>query len=830
MQNFPINEVLPEVKQNLLQDNRLVLQAPPGAGKTTALPLSLLDEPWLEGKQIIMLEPRRLAVRSSAARMAELLGEKVGERIGYQIKMESVQSKKTKILIVTEGILTRKLQADPSLEDIALVIFDEFHERSIHADLSLALCLESQTLLREDLKLLVMSATLNTKAISELLEGAPLIKSEGRSYPVERNYLDAKTAEPKKRELPVFIYNLLHDILKDEEGNILVFLPGVAEIKALESKLLRANIANVFVASLYGSLSKQEQDRAILAPKEGKRKIVLSTNIAQTSLTIEGIKIVVDSGLQNSSVFNASSGMNRLLTSFISEDSATQRAGRAGRTSSGKAFHLWHKGKILDKHDRAEILSTDLTQTVLELAAWGNSDVEELQWMDLPPAHAMEHASELLIHLGALDKDKKIREHGKEMIALGLHPRLGHMMIQAKKMNLAYEASLIAVLISEKDIYSSAYRSSDLRERVSILHALEQGELENTRDINLAHCRYLLKSAKRYCSKAAKDINADILGVLLAFAYPDRIAKQRGERSEAYLLSNGKGAFLHKEDELFNSKYLVISDLDGRAESALIYKACMLSKEQIQEHLSEQIEQKELLRWNADDLRVEARKIKAVGAIVLEESAVSTDANEEASLLLIEALKELGLQSLPWEKNALALMQRVNFVNTHIKEKFRDMSEAHLLDTMKEWLLPYLEGISSIKALQGIDLYGILSAMLSYEEMQELEQLAPAKIKVASGSNIFIDYEDVNKPILSVRLQEMFGTQETPSVLKGKIRLMIHLLSPARRPMQVTQDLESFWKNTYTDVKKELRGKYKKHYWPDDPLTAIATSKTKKRM
>jgi ATP-dependent helicase HrpB len=473
MKNLPINQVLPQVKKELLISNRLVLQAPPGAGKTTALPLALLDEPWLKNRIIIMLEPRRLAVRTSASRMAELLGEKVGQRIGYQLNMVSVKSKDTKILIVTEGILTRKLQADPSLENVALVIFDEFHERSIHADLSLALCLESQYIIREDLKLLVMSATLNTHAICEILEDAPLIESQGRSYPVEDIYLDAKTTQPTKRELPAFMSKLISKVLKEDAGNILVFLPGIAEIKKtqmlINETLKSTNNSSVFVSALYGNLSKEEQDRAIKAPSSGKRKIVLATNIAQTSLTIEGIKIVIDSGLQNSSLFNSSSGMNRLRSSFISQDSATQRAGRAGRLSSGKCYHLWHKGKILLKHDKPEILSTDLTQMLLELSLWGNEDLSELQFMDLPPESAITHAKELLFELGALDAKSKITKHGKEMCSFGMHPRLAHMMIKAREMKLSYEASLLCVLIQEKDIYTSSQRSSDRKERVSVL-------------------------------------------------------------------------------------------------------------------------------------------------------------------------------------------------------------------------------------------------------------------------------------------------------------------------------------------------------------------------
>lgn len=830
MLNLPINDVLPQIKEELIKTNKLVLQAPPGAGKTTALPLSLLDAPWLKDKQIIMLEPRRLAVRSSAARMAELLGEKIGETIGYQIKMESVQSKKTKLLIVTEGILTRKLQNDPSLERIGLVIFDEFHERSLHADLSLAFCLESQALLREDLKILIMSATLNTSAISNLLEGAPLIKSEGRSYPVEDIYLDAKTSQPTKKELPVFIDNLVQKVLKSEEGNILIFLPGISEIKKLQDKLNEARTEGLYVSVLHGSLSKQEQDKAIKVPKGGSRKIVLSTNIAQTSLTIEGITIVIDSGLQNLSIFNPSSGMNSLKSSFISQDSATQRAGRAGRLSQGKAYHLWHKGKILLAHDTPEILSSDLSSMLLELYAWGNSDISELQWMDLPSSKALNHAKELLLKLGAISKEGKISEHGKEMASFGLHPRLAHMMIRAKAMGLSYEASLLCVLISEKDIYTSSYRSCDITERVSVLDDVNRDVFLKSSYINIQWCHYLLKNAKRLEKTIPQKINLEMLGVLLAFAYPERISQSRSSRGNRYLLSNAKGAFLPKEDELIGADYLVVSELDSRAESAAIYKAAAITKIQIEEHLQELIEDKEVLRWNVQDKKIEARKLRSLGALILEETQIPVPSNEKSTAILIEAIKELGMDCFGWTKKASSFKERVGFINHHHKDFLPNLTDEYLLETMHEWLSPYLADKYSLRAVQELDMYAILSARCSWEEIQELDRLAPFKLRVPSGSEIVIDYTDVNQPILKVRLQEMFGSKETPTVLGKKVKLMIHLLSPAHRPMQVTQDLENFWKTTYVEVKKELRGKYKRHYWPDDPLSAQATSKTKKNM
>jgi len=834
MQNLPIFEVLPSVKQELLNSNRLVLQAPPGAGKTTSLPLALLEEPWLKGKKIIMLEPRRLAVRSSASRMAELLGEKVGQRVGYQIKMESVQSKETKILIVTEGILTRKLQSDPSLEEFALVIFDEFHERSIHADLSLALCLESQSLLREELKILVMSATLNTSAISKLLDDAPLVQSEGRAYVVEEIYLQSTVKQPTKKELAPFIHNFLLKLLQEEQGNILVFLPGISEIKNLEKKLNESLSSDVYVSPLYGNLSKQEQDLAIKAPPKGKRKIVIATNIAQTSLTIEGIKIVVNSGLQNSSVFNASSGMNRLLTEFISKDASTQRAGRAGRQSEGKCYHLWHKGKILDKHEKAEILSADLTPLFLELALWGSDDIRDFSWMDLPSEAALSHAKELLSQLGALDEKFKITKHGKEMASFGLHPRLAHMMIKAKSLGLSYEASLLCVLITEKDIYTGFYRSVDLKERVSTLHDVRVGKGLSAQYVNVKQSKLLIQMAARLEKKQKYELDLEATGVLLALAYPDRIAQRRHLNGGTYLLSNAKGALLHQEEEIFNAEYLVVSDLDARDENALIYKAISLTKEQIESSLKALIVEKESLKWNETLQRVEARALSSIGAVVLQERQASKVSSAAVSEVLLNALKKLGLDSLAWNKEALGLRSRVNFVNAH-KEllgdvNLPDFSDEYLLETMSQWLMPYIEGKNSLKSMESLNLFTILSTLLTWEQSQELEKLAPLKLTVASGSNIFIDYRDITRPVLAVRLQEMFGTLTTPTVLRGKMKLMIHLLSPARKPMQITQDLESFWKTTYADVKKELRGKYKRHYWPDDPFTAVATSKTKKRM
>ena len=828
MKTLPIQQVLPEVLKKLNSHNRVVLQAPPGAGKTTALPLALLNEPWLDGKKIIMLEPRRLAVRSSAARMADMLGQSVGQSVGYQVKMDSVQSEYTKILIVTEGILTRKLQADPSLEDVALIIFDEYHERSLHADLSLALALESQAVLREDLKILIMSATLNTQALSAMLD-APIIQSQGRAYPVQRHYLAPEITQPSKKELPFYVHKRVSRLLKEEEGNILVFLPGVREIKAVEQLLNKETHRDTYISTLYGNLSKEAQDRAIKAPKSGKRKVVLATNIAQTSLTIDGIKIVVDSGLQNSAVFNPFSGMNSLKRGFISQDSATQRAGRAGRLSEGKAYHLWHKSKILQKHDTPEMIQADLTQLVLELALWGCSDINTLTWLDTPPIAATTHAKELLKQLGALDNKGAITKHGKAMSQFALHPRLSHMMIKAKELKLTYEASLLAALLTEKDIFTSKYKSVDLKERVEQLHLVANNQSPSEHSIDIKQCRYILATAKRIEPKAKASLNVELLGVLLAYAYPERIAKRRHANMANYLLYSGKGAKLQADDTLAKEQFLVIADLDAKATHASIYKAIAITQEQIQNYLSEQIKESQELDYNESDQRVEVHLVKRLGAIILSQKAIQASDSAEVTDYLLEELQNLGLDTLNWSKEAQALRARVEFLKLH-GEDMPDFSDAFLLENLDKWLAPYIQGINSIRKLKGLNLHTILLGQLSYEQTVALNTLAPAKIEVPSGSKIAIDYTNASQPILAVRLQEMFGATNTPAILNGRVELMLHLLSPASRPMQVTQDLASFWANTYSEVKKELRGKYKKHYWPDNPLEAQATNKTKKNM
>jgi ATP-dependent helicase HrpB len=884
MPTLPINDVLPDIKDKLTTHNRLVLQAPPGAGKTTAVPIALLSQNWLGDMQIIMLEPRRLAARNAAARMAFLLNEKVGETVGYQIRQDNCFSDKTKILVVTEGILTRKLQADPELKKTALVIFDEFHERSLHADLSLALCLQSQQILREDLKILVMSATLNTDAVATLLDNAPIIQSEGRSFPVENKYLDKVISQNNtnpQQQLMINLTNTVKKFIHEHEGNCLVFLPGVKEINQL-SRLIKQiieneSIKNILIAPLHGSLNKQQQDLAIASCQDktkdkAMRKIVLATNIAETSITIEGISCVIDSGLERMLDYNPVSGMNRLNTRSISQDSAVQRSGRAGRLSAGVCYRMWtaEQQPRLLKHASAEILHSDLSSLVLELANWGVTDVNEMQWMDRPPISATEQAKTLLQQLSAIDDQGKINVHGRDMLRLGTHPRLAHMMLAALKLDQVYHACLIASLLTEKDLFqANADKSADIHDRLNILmHGRSNSHGQH--GIDSQQCKRIIQTADDFfkrvkrCSQTTlnKEMpnnnercsNATLnketpdnkySGVLLAYAYPDRIAKRRNGNEARYLLSNGKGAVIPPYFQHHLHEYLVVANLDAKQGEACIYLAADISAEQLQEYFIDNIQHEERVEWNESAQRVEAKQTMRIGKIILQESILhdvkNTESKEAIQQCLMQAVRNTGLECLNWNAKADSLKQRVQFINHHLnnnpalKKQFADQplpdfSEQTLSDTLDEWFQPYLNNENSLKQCFKLDLNSLLLNQLSWEQQQLIKQLAPERISVPSGSAVNIDYSDPVQPILAVRLQEVFGLYDTPTVLNGQCKLMMHLLSPARHPMQVTQDLNSFWQTTYHDVKKDLRGKYKRHYWPDDPFTAQATSKTKKQM
>ena len=832
MKILPIHEVLDDVKNVLKAHSTLILQAPPGAGKSTVVPISLLDESWLKDKIIIMLEPRRVAARMVATQMSRLLGEEVGQSVGYQVKMNSCYTNKTKILVVTEAILVRRLQANQTLDDVAMVIFDEFHERSIHTDLSLALSLQVQELLRDDLKILIMSATLNSEEISKLLGDVPVITSKGKNYEVETTYLDIKTKQPDFKAINSVLLNTTLKAAKENDGDILIFLAGVKEIKNLQTSLVNSSLSkDILVLPLYSALSKKEQDMAIL--KSQKRKIILSTNIAQTSLTIEGVKVVIDSGLEKLSRYNYANAMDHLELAFISKDSAVQRAGRAGRLSHGKCYRIWHEHKILQQSTKPEILRTDLSSLLLDLALWGVDDFGELKWLDIPHVKILEETKEVLKELSMLDDSFKITDFGRDALSLGLHPRFAYMILKANDLGFAYEACLLASLLSEKDIFSNSQRDSDIYSRFTHLYEKDfESAYINRHRAKEARTQAdffynKLKSIKKVAKKNS-EIDQEMLSVLLLFAYPDRLAKQRIKDDNKYKLSNGKGAILHGEDTLFNQEFLVAANLQANDRDSFINLALSISLEKIEQYFSSFIKNEESITYNKEAGKFDIRESSYFLELQLHSKPIQAPKNQNFKKLLLDLVKKEGLELLSWNKKAISLKARVNFLNHHTE--FKNFSDDALLNTLDIWLEPYLEGVTTIKALEDLNVYNMLLSFLSWEDQQLLDTLAPPSVKVPSGSNIYIDYEDYEKPSMKVKIQEVFGLHETPKVLNNTLALQIHLLTPAMTPMQITYDLKSFWENSYSEVRKEIRGKYKRHYWPENPFEAVATSKTKKHM
>lgn len=833
MSSLPIFDVLSELQQAVQQHSVTILQAPPGAGKTTAVPLALLEAGVLGNQQLIMLEPRRLAARSAAARMAEQLGEPVGDTVGYQIRGERKLSQNTRIRVVTEGILTRLLQDDPELSDTALVVFDEFHERSLQADLALALCLQSLSALRDDLKLLIMSATLNTDALSQLLPDAPIISSQGRSFPIEHHYWPARQTSPDRFTLNAHLLTTCQRAWQDNAGNLLVFLPGVGEIKQLQHSLLDLDLPNTLIAPLYGELNKQQQDQAIAAPPKGQRKIVLATNVAETSLTIDGITVVIDSGLMRESQFDPNTGMNRLATQRISRASAEQRSGRAGRLAAGVCYRLWTEAqhKQLVPHHAPEILNSDLAPLLLEAANWGAQDINEFDWLDAPLVGAVAQAKELLLQLGAIQEPLRITAHGQAILRLGVHPRLGHMLISSQALGAVQDACLIAALLAERDPLPRQQRNADMLKRLDALKGRAPRGSNNAAIQTIKQqARELEKKLNQ--SQVTQAINP---AVLLAHAYPDRIAQLRNTKDRRYRLASGKGAVLHGEDSMPNDDYIVIATLDGREREAAIFMAASLREDELFEHFPDWIQTQATVRWDDTTQRVHASEDIRLGALILASQAMDQPDQHLIHQALLQGIRQTGLHCLPWSKEAMNLRHRLRFIQRETKAmptltlEVPDTSETNLLKHLEDWLLPHLNKENSLDKLKALDLHAILLSQLSWDTQQQINSLAPTHISVPSGSRISIDYsEDV--PVLAVRLQEMFGLATTPCILNGQYPLMIHLLSPAHRPTQITQDLASFWQNTYHDVKKELKIKYKKHYWPDDPLQAQATSKTKKNM
>ena len=834
MKNLPIYDVLDEIKTTLTKSSKLIVEAPTGAGKSTLLPISLLNELWLEDKMIIMLEPRRVAARMVATQMAKLLGEEVGQRVGYQVKMESCYSKQTKLLVVTEAILVRKLQSDQALEDVAMVIFDEFHERSIHTDLSLALCLQVQELLRPDLKLLIMSATLDSRELKNLLGDVPVVTSQGKIYDVENIYLEANIKQPDYKSINTLLLNTTLKAIKEDEGDILVFLAGAREIQKLQISLEESlKDKDIEILPLYSNLSKEKQDKAVT--KSNKRKIILSTNIAQTSLTIEGVKIVIDSGLEKVSVYNNSNAMNHLELYFISNDSAIQRAGRAGRLSNGKCYKLWHKSKILQDTSKAEILRTDLSSFFLDLALWGYEDIREFKFLDYPSKIVEDNTNLVLQELQMLNEDNQISTLGKKALTLGLHPRLAFMILRANELGFAYEASLLSAMLSEKDIFKNISSNSDIYSR--FLHLYEKdfdsvyiNKFQATNILKQAEFFYNKLKSIETINKKVKGINEESLSILLLLAYPDRLAKQRGKNDNRYKLSNGKGAILNQEDSLFNEEFLVIANLNAQNKDSYINQALKISLQTIEKEFESYINKKESITYNKENKKFDIKEHYYFYELELYSRAISNESKHDFSKLILELIKKEGLELLTWSKKVIELQNRVNFVNENMNSEFPLFTNEALLKSVDIWLEPYLQNITTVKELEALDMYSILLGIIPWEKQQLLDTLAPSGICVPSGSNIKIDYSNSKNPILAVKIQEMFGLNVTPKILNNSIALQIHLLSPALRPIQITNDLKSFWENSYDEVRKELFSKYKKHYWPTNPFEAVATNKTKKNM
>jgi len=844
--SLPINEALPRLRATLATHRAVVLQAPPGAGKSTGVPLALLDATWLSttglgNRKIVMLEPRRLAARAVATRMASQLNEPVGRTVGYRTRLDSKVSNATRIEVVTEGILTRRLQRDAALEDTAMVIFDEFHERSLQADLGLALCLDVQEQLRDDLKLLVMSATLDGEAVAKLLGNAPIVTSEGRAYPVDTIYrLRNPSPQPSPTRGEGEIIRLtsatILRAIDEHAGDMLVFLPGQGEIRRVQRYLEEAALPkSIAVLPLFGELPPTEQDAAIRPSEPGRRKIVLTTNIAETSLTIEGVRIVIDSGLARRSRFDPATGMSRLDTVRISRASADQRRGRAGRLEAGVCYRLWTETEhaSLAAHTPAEIVEADLAPLALELASWGCNDQAQLRWLDAPPAATLAQARELLASLQALENNK-ITAHGRAMAGIGAHPRLAHMLLRAQAIGHTHLAADIAALLGERDLLrfrfgTSGARDVDIRLR---LDALRGHALPSDIDVDRGARQRVLRTAEQFArqlnSNGAKNESDDI-GVLLAWAFPDRIAQSRGSGGR-YLLSGGRGAVLADPQSLGKAEFLVVAELDDNDREARIRLAAPISRTELEEHFADTIEETSRIEWDAKEQAVVAHSEHTLGALVLDTRKLTPNA-DAVSAALLAGIRMLTLDALPWTQEARALQARIEFVrriDSKPPEPWPAVSDADLLGNLEHWLGPWLNGITRRDHLARLDLHATLLALLSWNQQGRLNELAPTHLHVPSGSNIPIYYRN-DPPTVSVRLQEMFGLTETPRVGNGRVALLIELLSPARRPVQTTQDLKSFWTRGYHDVKKDLKGRYPKHYWPDDPLQAQATARAKPR-
>jgi ATP-dependent helicase HrpB len=765
--------------------------------------------------------------------MAQLLGESVGQTVGYRVRLDTKVGPRTRIEIVTDGILTKLLQHDPSLAAYGLIIFDEFHERSLQGDLGLALTRESQRLFRPDLRLLVMSATLDCSAVSRLLDDAPIIVSEGRSYDVVTSYTDQPITGPVEPA----VLSAVRRALTKEPGSILVFLPGMAEIRRVERRLRESPLAaGVEVHPLHGDLPQETQEAAISPPPPDRRKIVLATSIAETSLTIEGIRVVVDAGLMRVPRFSPRTGLTRLETVRVTQDAADQRRGRAGRLEPGICFRLWTEAEhqALLPRRSAEILEADLASLALELAAWGAADALELTWLDPPPAGALAQARGLLARLGAVDESGSITAHGRRLADLALHPRLAHMILNAIPLGQGSLACELAALLGERDILQgpAGWRNTDLRIRMEALTG-EAGVVYGA-TVNRAVSRHIKQVAFQWKRHLRIDPSStgsiDSIGLLLAFAYPDRVGQRQPGIDRRYLLANGRGASFVQEDPLAREPYLAVAQVDDRGQWPGILLAAPLVLDDLLRHEPDRVGTVDFVAWDAQSEVVLACRRRQFGELILEDRSLSDPHPAQVTAALLSGIRRAGLSCLPWTKESRQWRARVLFARRTDRESARwpDVCDQALLDTLEVWLGPFIHGKRSLHQVRELDLAEPLQSLLSWEERKDLERLAPTHLTVPSGSQIRLDYEAGERPILAVKLQEMFGCRETPRV-GSSIPVMVHLLSPAGRPVQVTQDLASFWASTYQEVKKELRGRYPRHPWPDDPLTAEPTRRTRRK-
>lgn len=814
---LPIDAVLPDLLAALAGATSAVLVAPPGAGKSTRAPLALLDADWARGRKVLLLSPRRVAARAAATRMASMLGEPVGQTVGYRVRLESRVSAKTRLEVITEGVFTRMILADPALEGIAGVLFDEFHERSLEGDLGLALALDTQGALREDLRVLVMSATLDGARVAGLLGDAPQIVSEGRMFPVRERYLGRDARAPIEQQM----VDAVRSALASEEGSLLCFLPGAREIERTAARLAETLCdPTVSVHTLYGALDPRAQDAAIAPPVKGQRKVVLATSIAETSLTIEGVRVVIDSGLSRRPRYEPGPGLTRLETVRVSRASAEQRKGRAGRMEPGACWRLWDEAetRALVPFDRPEILEADLAGLVLDLAAWGVADPAQLKWLDAPPTGAWTQAVALLRDLDALDADGRLTPEGRRIADLPLHPRLAHMVTQAAAQGAARHGALLAMVLSEQGLGG---RDADVRER------LRRFQQESGQRAGAAR-RVADGVAKRIGGRADEAIDLDATGLLLAAAYPERIAKARGKRGE-FLMANGRAAALDETDALAREPYLAIAEVAGRADRAQILIAAPIAAADIERVFADRIETADDLSFDLALKGVRGRRVRRYGRLVLSETPLERPKHEGVRRALLEAVATHGLGVLGFSEGVEQVRARVALLRGIDGDAWPDWSDAALTDTVEAWLAPALEGVTRFDAMAPDSLQNALLAQLPWDQRRRLDIEAPERFETPAGSSLRIDYAVENGPALEVRLQELFGLDVHPSVASGRAPLLLKLLSPAHRPVQTTRDLPGFWRGSYAAVRVDMKGRYPKHPWPDDPLAAEPTRRAKPR-